>query len=261
MGNGSFHIVIPARFASSRFPGKALADLAGRTVLEHVWHQARRSGASEVLVATDDERIAGAARGFGAEVVRTLASHRSGTERVAEVAAARGWPDDAVLVNCQGDVPLIPPACIDQVAALLVAQPGAAIATLCTPIETMEDYRNPNVVKVVCAADGRALYFSRAAIPSVGHGTVASGGDPSAVPESFRHVGLYAYRAGALRKLAAASPCALEVTESLEQLRALWLGLEIRVALARESLGPDVDTPDDLHRAAGFLRRGGVVAG
>ena len=256
MGSDSYFIVIPARFASSRFPGKALADLAGRTVLEHVWRQARQSRAIEVLVATDDERIARAARGFGAEVVETLASHRSGTDRVAEVAAARGWPDDAVLVNCQGDVPLIPPACIDQVAALLAARSAAAIATLCTPIETIEDYRNPNVVKVVCAADGRALYFSRAPIPFVGHGLAGSGGDPNAVPQSFRHIGLYAYRAGALRQLAAASPCALEVTESLEQLRALWLGLEIRVALAREALGPDVDTPDDLHRAARFLRHG-----
>jgi len=260
VSSDSFNIVIPARFASSRFPGKALADLAGRPVLEHVWRQARQSRASEVLVATDDDRIAAAARGFGAEVVRTLASHRSGTERAAEVAAARGWPDDAVLVNCQGDVPLIPPACIDQVAALLVAQPGAAIATLCTRIETIADYRNPNVVKVVCAVDGRALYFSRAPIPSVGHGAGAPGGGANAVPESFRHVGLYAYRAGALRQLAAASPCALELTESLEQLRALWLGLEIRVALAGEPLGPDIDTPDDLHRAARFLQReGGVV--
>jgi len=257
MSGYSFHVVVPARFASSRFPGKVLADLAGRSVLEHVWRQARRSGAREVLVATDDERIASAASGFGAEVVRTLPSHRSGTERAAEVAASRGWPDDAVLVNCQGDVPLIPPACIDQVASLLVAWPDAAMATLCTPIDSMEDYRNPNVVKVVCAADGRALYFSRAPIPSVGHGAAGSGGAVT-IPESFRHVGLYAYRVGALRRLAAAPPCALEVTESLEQLRALWLGLEIRVALARETLGPDIDTPDDLQRAARFLHNGGT---
>ncbi len=259
MSSDKFHVVIPARFASSRFPGKALADLAGRTVLEHVWRQARRSGASEVLVATDDKRIAAAARGFGAEVVETLASHGSGTERAAEVAAARGWSDETVVVNCQGDVPLIPPACIDQVAALLAAEPGAAMATLCTPIETIEDYRNPNIVKVVCAADGRALYFSRAPIPSVGHGAVKSSDGTNAAPESFRHVGLYAYRAGALRRLAAAPPCALEVSESLEQLRALWLGLEIRVVLAREPLGPDIDTPEDLQRAVGYLRRGGII--
>jgi len=260
MSSDRFHIVIPARYASSRFPGKALADLAGRTVLEHVWRQARQSAAGDVLVATDDERIATVARRFGAEVIETRASHRSGTERAAEVAAARRWPDDAVVVNCQGDVPLIPPACIDQVAALLVAHPDAAMATLCTPIMTVEDYRNPNVVKVVCAADGRALYFSRAPVPSVGHGAGASGENAGTVPESFRHIGLYAYRAGALRQLAAAPPCALEVTESLEQLRALWLGLEIRVVLAREPLGPDVDTPEDLDRAAEFLRLKGVVA-
>lgn len=260
MSSSKFHVVIPARFASSRFPGKALADLGGRTVLEHVWRRARQSAAAEVLVATDDDRIARAARDFGAEVVETLASHRSGTERAAEVATARGWPDDAVVLNCQGDVPLIPPACIDQVASLLVAQPRAAMATLCTPITSAADYVSANVVKVVCAADGRALYFSRAPIPAVSHGVRTSGDAASVVPGSFRHIGLYAYRAGALRQLAAAQPCALEVTESLEQLRALWLGLEIRVALAVELLGPDVDTPEDLQRAAEFLQRGGVVS-
>ncbi len=258
MSNDSFHVVIPARFASSRFPGKALALLAGHPVLEHVWRQARRSAAADVLVATDDDRIATAARRFGADVALTRASHRSGTERAAEVAAQRGWPDDALIVNCQGDAPLIPPACIDQVAALLVAQPGAALATLCTPIVTVEDYHNPNVVKVVCAADGRALYFSRAPIPSASHTANPAGEGASAVPPSLRHVGLYAYRAGALRQLASAPPCALEAMESLEQLRALWLGLEIRVALAVELLGPDVDTPQDLERAGEFLRRGGV---
>lgn len=260
MSSRKFNIVIPARFASSRFPGKALAELAGRTVLEHVWRQARQSAAAEVLVATDDQRIAVAARNFGAEVVETRATHRSGTERAAEVAGIRGWSDDAILVNCQGDVPLIPPACIDQVAGLLVSEPGASIATLCTPIDSIADYRNPNIVKVVCAADGRALYFSRAPIPCVGHGAPSSGGEAAAVPGSFRHVGLYAYRVGPLRRLASAPPCALEITESLEQLRALWLGLEIRVALARESLGPDIDTPEDLERAAGFLLRGGQVS-
>ncbi len=257
MSNDRFHVVIPARYASSRFPGKALALLAGRSVLEHVWRQARRSAANQVVIATDDERIAAAARTFGADVALTRASHRSGTERAAEVAAERGWPDEALVVNCQGDAPLIPPACINQVAVLLAAQPGAAIATLCTPIRSAEEYHNPNVVKVVCAADGRALYFSRASIPSGSH--AAEDGAPR-FPESFRHVGLYAYRAGALRRLAVAPPCALEISESLEQLRALWLGLEIRVALADASLGPDVDTPEDLERAAEYLRRRGVAS-
>jgi 3-deoxy-manno-octulosonate cytidylyltransferase (CMP-KDO synthetase) len=257
MSNDSFHLVIPARYASSRFPGKALALLAGRSVLEHVWRQARRSAANQVVIATDDERIATVGRGFGADVALTRASHRSGTERAAQVAAERGWPDDTVVVNCQGDAPLIAPASINQVAALLSAQPGAAIATLCTPIRSTEEYSNPNVVKVVCAADGRALYFSRASIPSASHS--AADGAPG-FPECFRHVGLYAYRAGALRRLAAAPPCTLEVTESLEQLRALWLGLEIRVALAEDLLGPDVDTPEDLERAAEYLRRRGVAS-
>lgn len=258
MSSDRFHIVIPARFASSRFPGKVLADLAGRSVLEHVWRQARQSAAEEVLVATDDERIVTAARGFGAEVMRTLASHRSGTERAAEVAAAKGWPDETVIVNCQGDVPLIPPGAIDQVAALLASRPGAAMATLCTPIVNASDYRSPNVVKVVCTADGRALYFSRAPIPATSHSSEQAGDGIPVIPESFRHVGLYAYRVGALRQLAAAPPCALEVTESLEQLRALWLGLEIRVALVRQLLGPDVDTPEDLQRATEYLRHYGV---
>lgn len=254
MSEHDFHVVIPARFASTRFPGKPLAVLAGRTVLERVWRQAQQSRAADVVIATDDERIASAARGMGADVVMTRDSHRSGSERAAEVAGLRGWPDEAVLVNVQGDAPLIPPSSIDQVAELVVASPGAAMSTLCTRIDTLEDYRNPNVVKVVRDAAGRALYFSRAAIPSTSHA------DPTrrdGLPECYRHVGLYAYRVGALRRLAAAPACALELSESLEQLRALWLGLEIRVALAREMLGPDVDTPEDLERATAFLQRAG----
>lgn len=254
MSQQNFHVVIPARFASSRFPGKPLVLLAGRTVLEHVWRQAGKSRAADVVVATDDERVAAAARGMGADVLMTRDSHRSGTERAAEVAQVRGWADDDVVVNVQGDAPLIPPSAIDQVAELLAAWPGAAIATLCTPIWAIEDYLSAHVVKVVCDRDGRALYFSRSPIPATSH----SG--PGDVPGSFRHVGLYAYRAGALRRVAAAPPCALEVSESLEQLRALWLGLEIRVALARDLLGPDVDTPEDLDRAAEFLRRTGGVS-
>ena len=251
MTQAGFHVVIPARFASSRFPGKALALLDGRTVLEHVWRQAGRSTAVDILIATDDERIATVARNFGATVVLTAMTHRSGTERAAAAADQRAWADDELVVNCQGDAPLVPPESLDQVAALLAAYPRAAIATLCTPIEHAADYRSPNVVKVVCDADGRALYFSRAPIPAIGH---APGAADTGVPESFRHIGLYGYRAGALRRLAQAAPCALEITESLEQLRALWLGLEIRVGHTRVPHGPDVDTPEDLERAAEYLR-------
>jgi 3-deoxy-manno-octulosonate cytidylyltransferase (CMP-KDO synthetase) len=247
-----FHVVIPARYGASRFPGKALASLGGRSVLEHVWGKASASGAVEVLIATDDERIAKAAEGFGAQVVMTATEHRSGTERTAEVAHRRGWAEGEVIVNLQGDAPLVPPACIDQVAALLAVHPSAAMATLCVPIDNEADWQSPHVVKVVCDMTGRALYFSRAPIPAQGHA-----GQPDATrrafPDSARHLGLYAYRVGALRALAAAPHCYLEECESLEQLRALWMGLEIRVARAVGTLGPDIDTPQDLERAARHL--------
>ncbi|MEZ5564438.1 MAG: 3-deoxy-manno-octulosonate cytidylyltransferase [Gammaproteobacteria bacterium] len=250
MQNTSFQVVIPARFASTRFPGKVLTMLAGRPVIEHVWRRAKQSGAAGVIIATDDERIAAAGRAFGADVQLTHAGHRSGTERAAEVATVRGWPDDVLVVNCQGDAPLIPPACINQVAELLAAHPDAAIATLSTPIDNVADYRSADVVKVVCAADGRALYFSRSPIPATSHATTPGS---IALPASLRHVGLYAYRVAALKRLAGAPPCELEITESLEQLRALWLGLQIQVGQAVEALGPDVDSPEDLARAVNFL--------
>lgn len=253
MSVAKFRVVIPARYAASRFPGKLLADLAGRPVLEHVWRQARASGALEVVIATDDERIMAAARSFGAEAVLTSAQHRSGTERAAEVADQRDWPDDDLVVNCQGDAPLLPVASIDQVAELLAQHTDAAIATLCTRIARVEEYRSAHVVKVVSDAEGRALYFSRAPIPAAGH----VGGIPAVESDSFpvsaRHIGLYAYRIGALRTLAASPPCYLEQCENLEQLRALWMGLEIRIAQALEPHGPDIDTPEDLQRALAFM--------
>jgi 3-deoxy-manno-octulosonate cytidylyltransferase (CMP-KDO synthetase) len=234
-----FRAVVPARYASSRFPGKPLALLAGRPMIRHVWERAAASGASEVIVATDDERIATVARAFGATVLATRPDHVSGTERVAEVAAARGWPDGAIVVNVQGDSPLVPPRSIAQAASLLAAHPRAAIATLCTRIADPAEYRNPNVVKVVMDATGRALYFSRAPIPATAHGA------PD-LPAAWRHVGLYAYRVGELRRLSSTAPCQLETSEKLEQLRALWLGMEIRVAEATEMQGPDVDVPEDV---------------
>jgi 3-deoxy-manno-octulosonate cytidylyltransferase (CMP-KDO synthetase) len=245
-------VVIPARFGASRFPGKALAVLAGRSVLEHVWHKARSSGALDVVIATDDERIRDTARGFGAQVIMTAAGHRSGTERAAEVATVRGWDDGELVVNCQGDAPLVPPACLDQVARLLASSPGAGIATLCVPIGNAADYHSPHVVKVVMDREGRALYFSRAPIPAQGHAAATSSADRG-FPVSHRHLGLYAYRVGALRRLALEPHCYLEASESLEQLRALWMGIEIRVGLAAGTLGPDIDTPEDLERAARHL--------
>lgn len=234
-----FRVVIPARHASSRFPGKPLARLAGRSMIEHVYRRAVASGAAEVIVATDDARIADAARGFGATVAMTRADHASGTDRIAEVAAGRGWPPDTIVVNVQGDAPLTPAASVAQVAALLAQHPQASLATLCVPVATPEDYASPHVVKVVMDQDGRALYFSRASIPCAGHGS-------DTLPRAWRHLGIYAYRCGELRRLSAARPCYLEAVEKLEQLRALWMGMEIRVATAHEAHGPDVDTPADV---------------
>lgn len=243
-----FRVVIPARYASTRFPGKALALLHGRPMLEHVYRRALGSGAVEVLVATDDQRIMAAARDFGAEVVLTREDHASGTDRVAEVAALRGWAPDELVVNVQGDAPCLPSSSISRVAGLLAAHGSAQLATLCTPIGSERNYHDPHVVKVVSDQAGRALYFSRSPIPAAGHG----GGE---APRAWRHLGIYAYRVGALQRLTAAAPCYLETCEQLEQLRALWLGMEIRIATASDEHGPDVDTPEDLARAAEYLAR------
>ncbi len=238
-----FRIVIPARFDSSRLPGKALLPLAGKPMLQWVHERARSSHAAQVLVATDDERIASAARGFGAEVAMTARTHVSGTDRIAEVAAARGWQDGDIVVNVQGDEPLIPPVIIDQVAALLETHARADIATLASRIENITDLNDPNQVKVACDGTGRALYFSRAPIPWNRDAAT------SLTPASLRHIGIYAYRVGALRRLAALPPGRLEQIEKLEQLRALENGMEIRVALAAERPLADVNTAADLERA------------
>jgi 3-deoxy-manno-octulosonate cytidylyltransferase (CMP-KDO synthetase) len=239
----SFRVVIPARFDSSRLPGKALLPLAGKPMLQWVHERARSCAASEVIIATDDERIAVAARSFGAEVAMTARTHVSGTDRIAEVAAARGWADSDIIVNVQGDEPLIPARVIDQVAELLAANARADIATLAAKIESMNDLADPNNVKVACDASGRALYFSRAPIPF-------NRDSPATVSGAcLRHVGIYAYRVAALRKLASLPASRLEHIEKLEQLRALEHGLEIRVALAVERPLADVNTAADLERA------------
>jgi len=250
----SFRIVIPARYASTRFPGKALALLDGRPLLQHVHERALASAAAEVVVATDDERIAEAARGFGAEVAMTHGDHHSGTDRIAEVADQFGWNDDEVIVNVQGDAPFLPSADIGQVAGLLAGHETASIATLCTPIETEAEYDDDHAVKVVFDRSGRALYFSRAPIPARAHGC-------HDLPQAWRHVGIYAYRVDALRRLTATPPCGIELSEKLEQLRAMWLGMEIRVAVAAEPLGPDVDTRDDLAAAERFIASERATAG
>jgi len=243
-----FVIVIPARFASARLPGKPLREINGVPMIEHVYRRGCESAARDVVVATDDERIAGAAESFGATVCMTGDQHRSGTERIAEVADLFDWPDGTIVINLQGDEPVMPAALIDQCARLL-DESDADIATLASPLLTDADFRNPNVVKVVCDNDGNALYFSRAAIPYPR--------DVSRVAEAraaaLHHHGIYAYRCGVLRRLVAAEPCALETAEQLEQLRALSLGMTIRVGVPGSRPGAGVDTEEDLTAAARAL--------
>ena len=248
-----FRVVIPARYASVRLPGKVLLPIGGKPMLQRVHERAARVGALELLIATDDERIARTARAFGAQVLMTAASHRSGTDRIAEVARAAGWAADDIVVNLQGDEPLMPAALVQQVAALLESGPRADMATLATPIASVAELLDPNAVKVVCDAEGRALYFSRAPIPWNRAGAAAGPAGQTDPGGARRHVGLYAYRVGALLRLAALPPSALEMREQLEQLRALENGLAIRVADALEPPGPDVNTLADLERVAAVL--------
>jgi 3-deoxy-manno-octulosonate cytidylyltransferase (CMP-KDO synthetase) len=248
-----FRVVIPARFASTRLPGKALLPMAGKPMLQWVCERAGQSRASEVIVATDDSRIASAAQSFGATVAMTAATHVSGTDRIAEVARTHGWSESDIVVNVQGDEPLIPPALIDQVAGLLHANAAAHMATLCTPLARLEELLDPNVVKVVAGTSGRALYFSRAPIPWHRDCAPAGLASQASFAGARRHIGIYAYRVGALLRLAAWPPTPLENAEKLEQLRALENGFDIRVADSVEPAGPDVNTPEDLERVLKHL--------
>lgn len=238
----AFVVVIPARYASERLPGKPLREISGRPMIEHVWRRACESNASEVVIATDDERIAAAAEGFGAVVCMTGDQHRSGTERIAEVADLLDWDDGRIVVNLQGDEPAMPPALIDQCAGLL-DESDADMATLASPLQSLEDYRDPNVVKVVVANDGDALYFSRAPVP------FDRDGDGAAFESGLHHHGIYAYRCGVLRNLVTEEASPLELAEKLEQLRALAMGLRIRVGVPEQRPGPGVDTEADIEVA------------
>ena len=249
-----FRVVIPARYASTRLPGKALLPMAGKPMIQWVWERAGKSWAAEVIVATDDSRISEAARSFGATVAMTAATHVSGSDRIAEVARARGWGPADIVVNVQGDEPLIPPMLINQVAELLEDNEGADMATLATPIGRVEQLMDPNVVKVVVDAVGRALYFSRAPIPWQRDSAPTGLASQTSFAGARRHVGIYAYRVGALLRLASWPATPLEAAEKLEQLRALENGLEIRVADCVEPAGPDVNTPEDVERVLKHLR-------
>lgn len=247
-----FFVAIPARYASTRLPGKPLLLLAGEPMIVHVARRAIAAGAAQVAVATDDARIAHALEGSGATVVMTRADHASGSDRLAECAAALRWPDEAIVVNLQGDEPLAPASGIRAVAEAL-AVTDAPMATLATPIADAAELFNPNCVKVVCAADDSALYFSRAPVPwprdAFAHSREVL---PADLP-FLRHIGIYAYRAGFLRRFAALAPTLLERTESLEQLRALEHGHRIVVRLAPEPFPPGVDTAADLAHVEALL--------
>jgi len=242
----AYTVVIPARYGSTRLPGKPLLDIAGKPMVQRVWEQARRSAAREVVIATDDERIMAVAEGFGAKVCMTSPDHPSGTDRLHEVAAYFGWGDEQIVVNVQGDEPMIPPGVIDQVARNLATHTQAGIATLCEGIVDIAELLDPNAVKVVCDRRGMALYFSRAAIPWPRE-HFRSGLDAMPTQGNWhRHIGIYAYRTAFLHQYVTWQPAPLEQLEQLEQLRALYNGVDIQVATAAEPVPPGVDTQADL---------------
>ena len=248
-----FKVVIPARYASTRLPGKPLVELAGRAMILHVIDRAKEAGAGEVIVATDDGRVADAVARAGCPVEMTAAYHQSGTDRIAEVVSNQGWPADTLVVNLQGDEPLIPPSLVSQVAEDLATHEAAAIATLATPIDDRDLLFDPHVVKVVLDGAGYARYFSRAPIPWHRDEFLRDTTHLPAGVAFLRHIGLYAYRAGFLQRFVQWSPEPLELAESLEQLRALWHGEAIHVSVVREPPGHGVDTPDDVRRVEQIL--------
>ena len=240
----TFSVVIPARYAASRLPGKPLLDIAGKPMIQRTFEQAQASAATAVYIATDDERIKTVAEGFGARVCMTSAEHRSGTDRLQEAAAQLQFADEHIVVNVQADEPLIPPAAINQVADNLATHAAAGIATLCEAIDSQEQIDDPNVVKVVIDNLGHALYFSRSAIPWQGSASARN---------CFRHIGIYAYRVSTLNRFVRWPASALEIQEKLEQLRALSNGVKVQVALCEQAIPPGVDTEHDLEAVRSFL--------
>ena len=248
----SFTVIIPARYASSRLPRKPLADIAGKPMIQHVWEKTQQAGANRVIIATDHEEIEQVAKTFGAEVCMTSTEHNSGTERLAEVIEKMAIADDEIIVNVQGDEPLIPPVIIQQVAQNL-AENQVNMATLAVKLETKEELFNPNCVKVVTDQKGMALYFSRAAIPFA-RDYFADCNDAFVASQPYlRHIGIYAYRAKFVNQYICWQPTVLEKLESLEQLRELWYGEKIHVELAKEAPQVGVDTLEDLERVRQIL--------
>ena len=248
-----YTVIIPARMASSRLPDKPLADIAGLPMVVRVAQRAAQSGARRVVVAADDSRVVAACQRHGVEALLTRQDHVSGSDRLAEACELLGLPDDALVVNVQGDEPLIPPALIDDVARVLAERPEADMGTAAHAIHDLAEFTNPNVVKVVMDARQIALYFSRAPIPWWRDGQSTEGFKALPSPAPLRHIGIYSYRAGFLRRFPQLPPAPIESLESLEQLRALWHGHRIAVHVTDAAPGPGVDTPADLERVRGIL--------
>ncbi len=251
-----FTVLIPARLASTRLPGKPLADIAGLPMVVRVARQASRSGALRCVVAADDARIVQACAAHGVQALLTRSDHASGSDRLAEACEQLGLHDEAVVVNVQGDEPLVEPALIDAVAALLAARPEASMGTAAHPVDSADDHANPNVVKVVLDASGLAQYFSRAPIPFARDHAPGQAWWQAGAPGGFaplRHIGIYSYRAGFLRSFPQLAPAPTEQLEQLEQLRALWHGHRIAVHVAQQAPGAGVDTPQDLARVRTLL--------
>lgn len=250
----SYTIVIPARYGSSRFPGKPLADIAGKTMIERVYLQCQQAKASQIVVATDDTRIQQVVEGFGGQVCMTSDQHESGTERIAEVIEKLGLSDDEIIVNVQGDEPFIPPAVVDQVAANLAGQSLANMSTLAVNIDDVEEALNPNAVKVVTDKDGYALYFSRSTIPYDRSRMLGTSQITDLADCYLRHIGIYAYRASFVARYIQWQPTQLEAIEALEQLRVLWYGEKIHVDVATQEPPAGIDTPEDLENAIARLQ-------
>ena len=249
----SFKVVIPARYASTRLPKKPLLDIAGKPMVIHVVQQALSSGAETVVVATDHEEIVQAVRQHGHQAVMTRADHSSGTDRIAEVAQYFRWADEAIVVNVQGDEPLISPQLIQEVARNLAQHAEASIATACHPIHDKVAMLNPNIVKVVMDSQGHALYFSRAPIPYARDAFAANQDIPASMPV-YRHIGIYAYRVAFLKAYAGLLPAVIEQYEALEQLRALWHGYKISVAMTEHVPAAGVDTQSDLEYVRSIIQ-------
>ncbi|MSQ98384.1 MAG: 3-deoxy-manno-octulosonate cytidylyltransferase [Xanthomonadales bacterium] len=251
--SASYRVVIPARMASRRLPGKPLVNIAGKPLIQHVYEGALQAAAASVVIATDDAQVRKMCEAFGADVVMTSALHASGSDRIAECATLKGWPDDTTIVNLQGDEPLMPPQCLDQVATLLASDPAAQLASLYWPLTSTQEILDPNIVKVVTALDGVAIFFSRSVIPFP-----RDCADLQAALDNGcawkRHIGLYAWRLSALQMFSRQQPAPLEQVEKLEQLRVLEHGGRIIMAQACRYIPAGVDTPEDLERLRDILR-------